>query len=47
MAHGLCSANVETGSHITIAPTHELTKYKLITEKCLSMLIRESRITHI
>ncbi len=34
----LCSANVETGSYITI--TNELTK-KLITEKFLSMLIRE------
>ena len=22
----LCSANIETRSHITIAPTHELTK---------------------
>ncbi len=35
----LCSVNVETGSHITI--TNELTKKNLITEKCLSMLIRE------
>ena len=35
----LCSANVETGSYITI--TNELTKNNLIIEKCLSMLIRE------
>ena len=35
----LCSANVETGSHITI--TNALTKKNLITEKCLLMLIRE------
>ncbi len=35
----LCSSNVETGSYFTI--TNELTRKKLITEKCLSMLIRE------
>ncbi len=31
----LCIANVNTRSHITIAPSHKMNKKKLITEKYL------------
>jgi len=32
----LCRANVNTRSHNNIAPSHEINKKKLITEKCFS-----------